>query len=70
MAKAKAAPAAEKKIKVTLVKGLCCCKENQIRTVKALGLCKIRQSNIIPDNAQSRGMIRLVRHLVSVEEVV
>ena len=43
-------------------------KEHQA-TVKALGLTKIRTSNVLPDNAAIRGMIFKVKHLVAVEEV-
>jgi large subunit ribosomal protein L30 len=43
--------------------------ENQRLTLRALGLRKIRQSVTRPDTPQVRGMIRTVRHLVSVEEV-
>lgn len=43
--------------------------ENQIRTVKALGLKKIRSTVVQPDNPAIRGMIFTVKHLVSVEEI-
>lgn len=59
----------DKLIKVTLVKSVLGSKKDQIATVHALGLKKIRQSNIIKDNASSRGMIHKVSHLVSVSEV-
>ena len=69
----KAAPAkAEKKgdmIKVTLVKSPYGRLENQTRTLKALGLKKTNSFNIVPDNAATRGMIFVVKHLVSVEKV-
>ena len=69
----KAAPAkAEKKgdmIKVTLVKSPFGRLEKQTRTLKALGLKKTNSSNIVPDNAAIRGMIFVVKHLVSVEKV-
>ena len=39
------------------------------KTVKALGLGKIGSSNILPDNAATRGQIFKVAHLVSIEEV-
>jgi len=57
------------KLKITLVKSPIACLEKQIRTVKALGLRKIRQSVILPDNACTRGMVFRVRHMVTVEEV-
>ncbi len=57
-----------KAVKVTLVKSTIGCKKDQIATVRALGLKKIRQSVTQPDNDQIRGMIFKVKHLVSVEE--
>ena len=69
----KVAPAPKKAngpmIKVTLVKSGSGRLEKQIRTLKALGLNKTNSSNIVPDNAATRGMIFVVKHLVSVEEV-
>ena len=56
-------------VKVTLVKSLIACKKNQIATVEALGLKKIRSSVIQPDNPAIRGMIFTVKHMVSVEEI-
>ncbi|MBE7047182.1 MAG: 50S ribosomal protein L30 [Ruminococcaceae bacterium] len=56
------------KIKVTLTKSTISCKKDQIATVKALGLKKIRDEKIHDDNPQIRGMINKVIHLVSVEE--
>jgi large subunit ribosomal protein L30 len=38
-------------------------------TVRALGLKRIGHTVEIPDNAATRGMVRQVRFLVSVEEV-
>ena len=72
-AEKKVAPAPKKAngpmIKVTLVKSGSGRLQNQIRTLKALGLNKTNSSNIVPDNAATRGMIFVVKHLVSVEEV-
>ena len=39
-------------------------------TVKALGLHGIGSTSVVPDNDATRGMVRQVRFLVSVEEVV
>ena len=61
--------AAVGKVKVTLVKSTVGCLKDQQATVKALGLTKIRTSNVLPDNAATRGMIFKVKHLVAVEEV-
>ena len=60
---------AKKQIKVTLIKSTNGCLKDQIATVKALGLTKIRSSNVLPDNAAIRGMVFKVKHLVVVEEV-
>ncbi|MDD4002834.1 MAG: 50S ribosomal protein L30 [Clostridia bacterium] len=56
-------------MKVTLIKSTIGCKKNQIDTIKALGLNKIRQHKLIKDNAATRGMINKVSHLVCVSEV-
>ena len=56
------------KIKVTLVKSTIGCKKDQIATVAALGLKKIRDVKEHNDTPQIRGMINKVSHLVEVEE--
>jgi ribosomal protein L30 len=38
-------------------------------TVRALGLRKMHQTVVLPDNASIRGMIFQVKHMLSVEEV-
>ncbi len=68
----KAAPKAKAKgdmLKVTLVKSGSGRLIKQKRTLEALGLRKTNSSNIVPDNAATRGMIFVVKHLVSVEKV-
>lgn len=55
-------------IKVTLVKSTISCTEKQKATVEALGLKKVGTSNVVPDNDSSKGMIKVVSHLVKVEE--
>ena len=67
MAAAKKA-AAEKKLKITLVKSTIGAIPKQRATVEALGLKKIRQTVVLPDNDATKGMIQAVRHLVKVEE--
>lgn len=57
------------KLKVTLVKSINKAKEDQIATVKALGLRKIRSTVEQNDTPQIRGMIKKVSHLISVEEI-
>ena len=44
-------------------------KENQKRTIRALGLRRIRQTVEHPDDPQIRGMVFQVKHLVKVEEI-
>ena len=56
------------KINVKLVKSTIGCKQDQIATVKALGLKKIRDTKEHNDTPQIRGMINKVSHLVEVEE--
>lgn len=56
------------KLNVKLVKSTIGCKKDQIATVAALGLRKIRDVKVHNDTPQIRGMIRKVSHLVEVEE--
>lgn len=56
------------KIKIKLVKSTIGRKKDQIATVKALGLRKIRHVVEHEDTPQIRGMINKVTHLVEVEE--
>ncbi|MGH3672263.1 MAG: 50S ribosomal protein L30 [Pseudonocardiaceae bacterium] len=56
-------------LKITQVRGTIGSLRNQRETLRSLGLRKIRQSVIKPDNSQVRGMIATVHHLVTVEEV-
>ncbi len=55
-------------LKVKLVKSTIGRKKDQIATVKALGLKKIRDVVEHNDTPQIRGMINKVSHLVEVEE--
>jgi len=57
------------KLKITLVKSINKAKEDQVATVKALGLKKIGSCVEQQDNPQIRGMIKKVSHLVAVEEI-
>ena len=56
-------------LKVTLVKSTIGCKKDQIATVAALGLKKIRSEKTHNDTPQIRGMIKKVSHLVKVEDI-
>ena len=55
-------------LKIKLVKSTIGRKQDQIATVKALGLRKIRHVVEHNDTPQIRGMIKKVSHLVEVEE--
>lgn len=56
-------------LKITLVRSIYGVKENQRATVKALGLKKIGSTVTQDDNPQIRGMVKVVDHLVKVEEI-
>ncbi len=56
-------------LKVTQTKSVIGSLEGHKRTVRALGLKRIRDSRVHEDTPQVRGMIHKVRHLVKVEEV-
>lgn len=56
-------------LKITLVKSINKAKVKQAATVKALGLRKINSTVEQLDNPQMRGMIKVVSHLVKVENV-
>ncbi|MBE9374993.1 50S ribosomal protein L30 [Saccharopolyspora sp. HNM0983] len=56
-------------LKITQVRGLVGTRQAQRDTMRSLGLRKIRQSVVRPDDAHVRGQINAVRHLVTVEEV-
>lgn len=57
-----------KQLKITLVKSTIGCPIKQKRTVEALGLKKIRSTVTHNDTPALRGMIFVVKHLVTVEE--
>ena len=57
------------KIKVTLVKSTIGEIESVKATVAALGLKKIRSSNILEDTPANMGQVKKVAHLVKVESV-
>jgi large subunit ribosomal protein L30 len=63
MANAKA-----KTIKVTLVKSVFGQLERHRATVRGLGLRRIRDTAVIADTPEVRGMIRASSHLLKVEE--
>ena len=56
-------------LKITLVKSLNGRLEKHIATAESLGLRKIGQVTIQPDNAQTRGKIALIGYILQVTEV-
>ncbi len=60
---------AQKKIKIIQTKSTTDRLEKQKRTIKALGLGRPNYSVVKTDTPQIRGMIRVVQHLVTVEDV-
>lgn len=50
------------------MKSVIATRPNQRKTVAALGLIRRQQTVEKPDNAQIRGMVEVVKHLVKVEE--
>jgi large subunit ribosomal protein L30 len=57
------------KLKVTQVKSTISHIARNRATVRALGLHGIGSTRIVTDNPATRGMVRRVRFLVSVEEI-
>ena len=56
-------------LKVTQVRSGIGTKPKHRGTLRALGLRRLGQSNVLPDRPEIRGMIARVPHLVKVEEV-
>ncbi|AGL90290.1 Ribosomal protein L30/L7E [Candidatus Phytoplasma australiense] len=57
------------KLKITLIKSLISCRQNQIRTAYSLGLKKINNQVIKDDVPAIHGMIKTISHLVVVQKV-
>jgi large subunit ribosomal protein L30 len=56
-------------LKITQIKSKISEKQNQRDTLRSLGLKRIGQTVIRPDDKVNRGYVRTVAHLVTVEEV-
>ncbi|MDE5557206.1 MAG: 50S ribosomal protein L30 [Ruminococcus sp.] len=54
--------------KIKLVKSLIGRKKDQIATAESLGLRKIGDETVQPDNAQTAGKINKISHLIEVTE--
>ncbi|MBU0508685.1 50S ribosomal protein L30 [bacterium] len=59
----------EKKLKITLKRSTVRRPWTQKQTVRALGLHRLHETRVIPDNPATRGMVRCVSHLLECEEV-
>ena len=57
-------------VKVKLVKSLIGSKKDQIATAHALGLRKIGDVSVQPDNPQTQGKVKKIIHLIEVTESV
>ena len=55
-------------LKVKLVKSLIGSKKDQIATAQALGLRKIGDETVQPDNPQKKGKVAKIIHLIEVTE--
>ena len=58
-----------KKLKITLIKSTIGAVPKNKAIVQSMGLRKIGKTIILPDNEATRGQIRLVGHMLKVEEV-
>ncbi|MGI6204901.1 MAG: 50S ribosomal protein L30 [Anaerovoracaceae bacterium] len=57
-----------KKVKVTLTRSTIGATPKQKKVVEALGLKKMHQTVELVDNEMTRGAVRKVEHLVTIEE--
>ena len=57
------------RLKVTQIKSKVSEKQNQRDTLRSLGLKRIGDSVVRPDDSQTRGYVKTVAHLVKVEEI-
>ena len=59
----------EGKLKVTYLRSAIGFNKNQAKVLESLGLRKLNDENILPDNPAVNGMIFKVKHLVKVEKI-
>jgi large subunit ribosomal protein L30 len=59
----------EKQVKVTLVKSVFGQLVSHRETIRGLGLRRIRDSRVLKDTVEVRGMISSARHLLKVEDL-
>ncbi len=60
---------ADKKLKITLTKSLIGQVPKNRAIAESMGLRKVGKTVVLPDNDATKGQIRLINHLVKVEEV-
>ena len=58
-----------KKIKISLVKSTIGSVQSQIASVRGLGLRKLNSYSILDETPEVLGMIKKVKHLITVEEL-
>ena len=56
-------------LKITMKKSLIGCKQNQIDTAKTFGLKRPGDVSIQPENPATLGKVRVISHLVTVDQV-
>ena len=56
------------KLSITLVKSPIGAVPKQKKTLEAMGLRKLHQTVVLPNNAATKGQVQQVNHLVKVEE--
>lgn len=59
----------QKMLKVTWIRSTIGFNKKQAKIIEALGLKKLNQTKLLPDNESIRGSLFHVKHLVKVEEV-
>ena len=58
-----------KELRITQVKSRIGYKKNAKATLAAMGLRKLNQSVVMPDNPATRGMVKKIEFLINVEEL-
>lgn len=59
----------QNKLRITLIKSYIGRPEMQRKILAGMGLGKLNRSIILEDTPEIKGMVRKVRHLVSMEEI-
>ena len=58
-----------KNLKITQIKSVIGYNKKAKATLDAMGLRKLNQTDVIPDNSATRGMIKKIEFLINVEEL-